>query len=192
MDSSIETSKSATAFQEYCALGPDRSLAKLGQMLGKKPNYVTLLERWSSKYHWQARVQQYDAEQLEKERKRREQREQRRAAYREKMEDERVEIFHAEWQMLMAEMNRRVKNGDIRGIVGFQSMIKTAADIEYQAAGGTSQTIAISGPDQKPIQIEHHYVEDPIADELAFALLRRLANPFRDAESGSAGISGQS
>ncbi len=60
-----ETPKAAAAFYEYCLLGYDRSLAKLAQKLGKTTAYIRHLETWSSHYHWQERVKEYNAKQAE-------------------------------------------------------------------------------------------------------------------------------
>ena len=48
-----ETNRSFAAFNEYLQMGPQRSLAKAGQKVGK-PTW--LLEGWSVKYDWQRRV----------------------------------------------------------------------------------------------------------------------------------------
>lgn len=48
------------AFNEYCLLGPGRSLAKLAEKGGKSTVYVRQLERWSSAYGWVTRAREYD------------------------------------------------------------------------------------------------------------------------------------
>ena len=58
-----ETAKAAAVFHEYCLLGIGRSFAKLAQKLGRPAGYTRQLETWSSQYHWQERVKQYDADQ---------------------------------------------------------------------------------------------------------------------------------
>jgi hypothetical protein len=52
-----ETSKAFEAFQLYRDLGPERSLAKVGQQLGKS---TTLMERWSQKWNWVVRAAAWD------------------------------------------------------------------------------------------------------------------------------------
>jgi hypothetical protein len=42
----------------YLTMGPERSLAKVGQQIGKRS--VRYLEEWSSRYHWQHHAAQYD------------------------------------------------------------------------------------------------------------------------------------
>src|SRR5438128_2587649 len=53
-----ESSKAFAAFSLYLSLGPQRSLAAVGQKLGKSG---TVIERWSSKFDWTSRVQAYAA-----------------------------------------------------------------------------------------------------------------------------------
>ena len=53
-----ESSKAFAAFRIYLELGPERSLAVAADKLGKSK---TLIERWSGKFDWPARVQAYAA-----------------------------------------------------------------------------------------------------------------------------------
>jgi len=53
--------ESARAYEAFCLyrdLGPERSLAKVGQALGKS---VSLMERWSSEHEWVDRVKALEA-----------------------------------------------------------------------------------------------------------------------------------
>jgi hypothetical protein len=61
-----ESSKAFAAFQVYLRLGPQRSLAAVGQQLGKSR---IVIERWSSKFGWVSRVQAHAAHLAEVERK---------------------------------------------------------------------------------------------------------------------------
>jgi hypothetical protein len=61
-----ESSKAFAAFQVYLRMGPQRSLAAVGQQLGKS---TVVIERWSSKFDWVSRVQAYAAHLAEIERK---------------------------------------------------------------------------------------------------------------------------
>lgn len=67
-----ETPLAAAAFQEYCALGPGRSLRKLAESKQKYNKSVSLLMRWSADHQWQERVKHYDAERIEEQRQKRE------------------------------------------------------------------------------------------------------------------------
>lgn len=53
-----ESARAYEAFALYRDLGPERSLAKVGQMLGKSK---ALMERWSAKHDWVYRVQALEA-----------------------------------------------------------------------------------------------------------------------------------
>lgn len=49
-----ESAKAFEAFSMYLNMGPERSLAAVGQKVGKSKS---LLERWSAKFDWPGRVQ---------------------------------------------------------------------------------------------------------------------------------------
>jgi hypothetical protein len=53
-----ETSKAFAAFSAYLAMGPERSLAAVGAKLGKSK---VMMEKWSRKYDWPARVAAHGA-----------------------------------------------------------------------------------------------------------------------------------
>ena len=55
---SRESAKAFAAFSLYLNLGAERSLSAVGQQLGKS---CVLIERWSAKFDWSARVQAYAA-----------------------------------------------------------------------------------------------------------------------------------
>jgi hypothetical protein len=55
---SRESDKAFAAFSLYLSLGPDRSLAAVAEKLGKSK---TLIDRWSGKFDWPARVQAHAA-----------------------------------------------------------------------------------------------------------------------------------
>lgn len=50
-----ESEEAFTAFRAYLDLGPQRSLAKVGQKSGK----CKAMERWSSQWRWVSRVEAY-------------------------------------------------------------------------------------------------------------------------------------
>ena len=54
-----ETAKAFEAFRCYLEMGPGRSLAKVGEALGKSK---TLMDRWSSRWNWAERVREYEGE----------------------------------------------------------------------------------------------------------------------------------
>jgi hypothetical protein len=53
-----ETAKAFAAFSAYLAMGPERSLAAVGAKLGKSK---VMMEKWSRKYDWPARVMAHGA-----------------------------------------------------------------------------------------------------------------------------------
>ena len=54
-----ESHEAFEAFQTYRDMGPARSLAKVGEKLGKS---TALMERWSSRHGWVERVAAWEAE----------------------------------------------------------------------------------------------------------------------------------
>lgn len=54
-----ESAKAYEAFSEYRDMKADRSLAKVGQKLGKSK---TMMEKWSKKFDWVARAEAWDLE----------------------------------------------------------------------------------------------------------------------------------
>lgn len=55
-----ETARAYEGFSEYRDMGAERSLAKVGQKLGKSK---AQMEKWSKKYSWVARAEAWDIEQ---------------------------------------------------------------------------------------------------------------------------------
>jgi hypothetical protein len=60
-----ETNKAFAAFRAYLDMGPERSLAAVGAKLGKSK---VMMEKWSRKYDWCARVAAHAAHVAEQER----------------------------------------------------------------------------------------------------------------------------
>ena len=54
----MESAKAFAAFTAYLNLGPERSVATVGEQLGKSGS---LLERWAKRFDWTARVQAHAA-----------------------------------------------------------------------------------------------------------------------------------
>src|SRR5580765_1942622 len=52
-----ESSKAFAAFSLYLSLGPQRSIAAVGQKLAKSEQ---LIKRWSAKFDWLGRVQAHE------------------------------------------------------------------------------------------------------------------------------------
>lgn len=55
-----ETDTAYHRFTIYFEMGPERSLEKTRQELGKRSGYLRQLQTWSSKYSWVKRAREYD------------------------------------------------------------------------------------------------------------------------------------
>ena len=53
-----ESAKAFAAFSAYLGMGPERSLAAVAEKLGKSKQ---MMEKWSKRYDWPARVQAHGA-----------------------------------------------------------------------------------------------------------------------------------
>jgi hypothetical protein len=58
-----ESARAFRARTEYVMMGPDRSLDKLRQRIGKSAAYTRQLEEWSSRYDWGATARAWDDQQ---------------------------------------------------------------------------------------------------------------------------------
>lgn len=128
-----ETPKAAAAFHEYALMGPDRSLAKLAESWGKNKSYVGQLQRWSSQFHWQDRVRQYDAQEAEKRRKKRQQE-------LEKMDEEHALIGRTHLLRAVTAMEPQLKEG-IAPFPSLVSLFKYSAELERLARGAATSRL---------------------------------------------------
>lgn len=123
-----ETPRAAAAFLEYCALGPARSLRKLAalreQSEDKATTRLATFSEWSTRYKWQERVKQYDAERTSE-------RIAKKQADREKMEDR-----HAEEAKEEQEWARKIlKEGKDKGRISLAAvqLLKNSREDERKA-----------------------------------------------------------
>jgi hypothetical protein len=58
---SDESEPAWAAFAAYRDIEQGRTLVKAVQELGKKPSYLSTVEKWSSENHWRQRVEAWDA-----------------------------------------------------------------------------------------------------------------------------------
>lgn len=169
-----ETPKAAAAYAQYEAL-PDRSMAKLAESLyGKSTVNIRQLEKWSSQYQWQQRVQAYDATHREREKQQREadeairrkrklERDIRRESARDRMDDERSEVFRSEWAKLLKTINDKISGGDMKGLVALGSLLNRALDEERLSLGSPTQMTALTGMDGGALQVQFvlpHVLDD--------------------------------
>ncbi len=158
----VETPKAAAAFALYCEMGPERSLAKVGQMWGKSGAKFRI-EQWSSKYHWVDRAKAYDREQAAL-------RQQRKQAEIEAMDQRHIVIS----KTLQVKMLKQIEELLQRERFGSQATVmalKYATDLERLAMGTvterTEQIIQTSS--------ESAYEYDPETADLIYAALRRIS-----------------
>lgn len=172
---SIETNKAAAAFDEYCELGPGRSLAKLAKKLDKN---VGQLERWSSQFQWVLRAREYDREQ---------------AAERRHAQEEAVARMNEEHALLgQTQAQHAVKL--IEDLIIEQrftpaaavQLLKISVDLERVARGASTEQIALTGKDGGAIEY-HDSTNDLTDDDLAMIIAgaqllaqKRNANPPDD------------
>lgn len=161
------TPKAAEAYAFYESMGLERSLRKLaehqGQIRGRSGAKYTQLEKWSSQYHWTDLASQYDAAcrerekaQLEAEeairRKRKFDRDSKRETLRDRMDDERADIFRGQWAKTLKLINEKAEGGDVKGIMALTALLNRSLDEERQSLGSPTQSIAIMGKDGGPIE----------------------------------------
>ena len=144
-----ESSKALTAYTEYEALGPGRSLAKLCEALGKSSGYTRQLETWSSQFHWQTRTKAYDAVQIAKE-----------AEEKRRKRDEAIEAMNERQALIgTTQQSRALKmideliKAEKFGSYAAVQLLKLAIEVERLARGAPStQHIKLTGKDNGPIQ----------------------------------------
>ena len=151
-----ESGKAFAAFAMYLSMGSERSLALVGQQLGKS---VGLIERWSKRFDWGGRVQAHGAHFAAVEREATE------AVARGKANEwlkRQQELREREWMMhekciaaaergLKAFMEREKVYANLSDIA---RMLEVASKLGRLAAGMATDKTEITGEDGGPIRIE--------------------------------------
>lgn len=151
-----EGAKPFAAFAIYLSLGPERSLALVGQKLGKSGG---LMERWSRKFDWPARVQAHAAHLAIVEREASE------AMARGKSAEwlkRQTEVREREWRLhekciaaaekaLAAFMERDKVYANLADI---SRMLEIASKLGRLATGMATDRTEVTGEDGGPIQVE--------------------------------------
>ena len=151
-----ESGKAFAAFAVYLSMGSERSLAQVGQQLGKS---VGLIERWSKRFDWGGRVQAHGAHFAAVEREATE------AVARSKAAEwlkRQQELREREWMMhekciaaaergLKAFMEREKVYANLADIA---RMLEVASKLGRLAAGMATDKTEITGEDGGPIRIE--------------------------------------
>jgi len=139
---SDESPRALAAFDAYCELGPDRSLAKLADKWGKNKSYVNQLQRWSSQYSWQARVKKFDHDQALA-------RQKRRARQLDDMLDRQAQQGERATQLALETIEKLQRYDELQGQQAV-TLFKAGADVEYRARGG-AERVELTGKDGGPV-----------------------------------------
>jgi hypothetical protein len=145
-----DTDKSFEAFVAYRDMGADRSLAKVGEQLGKS---TELIERWSSKDKWVARVNAWDIEQDR--------------LWRESLATERRKMAERQARtaaLAQSKIAAWIVNLDPDELSANEAArwLEVATKIE-QAVLGLPQKVELSGPDGSALQVENMSAEETMA-----------------------------
>ena len=199
-----ETPQAAAAYNEYAALGPDRSLRKLadklGQSGGKPGAKLSTLELWSSQHRWQERVKVYDAARAEERRRKHD-------ADIERMNERHAAIGTTQQAQALKQLAHLAEIGKL-GSQASVMLLKLAIDVERTARGEPTtverheQTGAGGGPIQGLVQHDLSLTDDPETAALARALIQRASGASsadrrsrradgRVADPGGPGVSGE-
>jgi len=151
-----ESDKAFAAFSVYLSQGPERSLAKTAVKLGRSK---VLMEKWSSKFDWPARVAAYNSHMALVEREAAE------AITREKGVDwakRYQELREAEWEerqnlvVFAAEVRRRwMARAERCGTLeGYARLLELASKLGHSACEKPTERAEVTGPDGGPIRVE--------------------------------------
>jgi hypothetical protein len=151
-----ESDKAFAAFSVYLSQGPERSLAATAEKLGKSK---VMMEKWSRRFDWPARVSAYNAHMALVEREAAE------AMVREKGVDwarRYQELREAEWQerqnlvVFAAEVRRRwMARAERCGTLeGYARLLELASKLGHSACERATERTEVSGPDGGPVRVE--------------------------------------
>lgn len=151
-----ESAKAFAAFTTYAHLGPKRSLAAVGQTLGKSQG---LIERWSRRHDWVNRVRAHDGHLAAVEREAAD------AQTRAKADEwlrRQVELREQEWAIhddciragreALKRFHDNVRRGATLGDVS--RIIEVASKMGRLASGMATDRTEITGEDGGPVQLE--------------------------------------
>lgn len=152
-----ETPKAAQAFQQYCLMGPSRSIRKLAnlpQILSKtqaKDASVESLFNWSAKYHWQERVKDYDREQSELQRIAR-------ADAIAKYQESELQLA-SELKTLIVESLRKQVESHVAPASALVAALKLVTEMQRSALGlDDVQRVEVSGINAQPINFSFNSI----------------------------------
>lgn len=159
-----ETSKAFAAFQEYLGLGPERSLAAVGEKLGKSK---VMMEKWSRKYDWPARVAAHGAHLAVIEREAAEavarakgvDWAERYAELRESEWKARCELVDLAWEVIGRWRRKPERCGSLEGLARLLDLMST---LGRRACEVATERKELTGADGGPIRIEIEAALDKI------------------------------
>ena len=172
-----QSKETAVAYEAFCCyrdMGSARSGVKVGQELGKSK---ALLERWSSRWDWVFRCQQYDIDQEQQRRKEHEKEIQ-------EARDRHVRIA----QLMLQKFYERIQTLDAEAIspAVMVQLAKVGSDLELRALGDTEQLV-VTGADGGPIQKEVRVILDALNDPEARDALDALSKCLESQSGGYGG-----
>ena len=151
-----ESAKAFDAFTTYAKLGPQRSLAAVGEALGKSEG---LIERWSRRYDWVARARAHDARQAAVEREAAEG--QLRAKEAEGTR-RKAELLEQEWAMhddcmraareALKRFHENARRGATLGDIA--RLIEVGSKLGRLATGMPTDRTEVTGQEGGPVQLE--------------------------------------
>src|SRR3974390_2670014 len=146
-----ESDKAFAAFSMYLSLGAERSLAKTAAKLGRSK---VLMERWSSRFDWPARVVAYNSHMALVEREAAE------AITREKGVDWALryqELREAEWQgrhNLGGFAAGRGRGGGGGTLGAYARLLELASTFGHRGCEKPTERTEVTGADGGPIRVE--------------------------------------
>lgn len=150
-----ESTKAYAAFQEYCRMGPQRSLAKLRRKGGKIVASKRSLEDWSNKFSWQQRVIDYEAGVALKAHEAEEKALKEEAAFfaREIISHRRQSLADAAKlrAKALAILDKKLKTASLGDVC---RALQTADAIKRLALNMATEKTEVSGPDNTPLAIQ--------------------------------------
>ncbi|HOX59704.1 MAG TPA: hypothetical protein P5205_09440 [Candidatus Paceibacterota bacterium] len=159
-----ESAKAFAAFQEYLAMGPERSLAAVGAKLGKSK---VMMEKWSGKFDWPARVAAHGAHLALVEREAAEAVARAKGVdwaerYLELRESEwraRKELVDLAWEVIRRWRSKGERCGSLEGLARLLDLMST---LGRRACEVATERKEVSGPDGGPIRVEIEAALDKI------------------------------
>ena len=142
-----ESAKAFAAFKLYLEMGPERSLAAVGAKLGKSK---VMMEKWSSKYDWSARVAAHGAHLATVEREAAE------AIVREKGVDwaqryedlresewrARMELVNLAWEVIRRWRSKDDRCGSLEGVARLLDLMSTLGRRACEVATDRKEVVA--------------------------------------------------